>query len=151
MSQISENWQAELANRYQKHIQREGLKATKQRDRIVRHLFTLPGHHTVDDLVQEIRQIDEAIGLATVYRTLNLLKQAGLIIERQFQNQASRYEVIEEDHHDHLICTSCGKIVEFENEQIESLQEQVAKDQGFRLTDHRMELYGLCGDCSINR
>ena len=90
-----------------------------------------------------------AIGYATVYRTLRLLKQAGVIDERHFGDGKALYEPAHEHHHDHLICTiSCHTIVEFENEKIEALQEKVAERNGFRMLGHKMESYGLCPNCS---
>ena len=88
------------------------------------------------------------IGYATVYRTLKLLKECGLAYERHFGDGVSRYEVAwDDEHHDHLICIDCGKIVEFEDEGIEKLQHDVAAKHGFTLVRHRLELYGMCPDC----
>ena len=106
----------------------------------------------VEQLLQQARAKDAKISQATVYRTMKLLNACGLAKVRHFQSGQTLYEVSdgEKGHHDHLICLACGKIVEFVNEQIEKLQHQIAEKNGFELTDHRMELYGQCGDPSCS-
>ena len=102
---------------------------------------------SVEALYNEVKEVNPRIGYATVYRTMKLLTECGLAVERHFRDGEARYERAEEAHHDHLICESCGKIVEFEEEQIEKLQREVARRSGFELRGHKMELYGLCRDC----
>jgi len=134
--------------RYRDYLTQMGYKTTKQRDLIVKQFQKIKGHFTIDDLHSKVREIDQTIGTATVYRTMNLLKEAGIAAERQFKDSTPLYEVnLAEDHHDHLICIQCNQIVEFENQKIEDLQERVANDYGFKLTSHRMELYGICKNC----
>ena len=93
------------------------------------------------------------VGYATVYRTLKLLKECGLADERHFDDGQARYEPTEEEeqHHDHIICERCGKIVEFDSEEIEKLQERIARFLGFVVSRHRMELYGICAECREGR
>lgn len=130
-------------NRY---IAEKGLKQTRQRNLIVETFFEAGGHLNVEELLALVRERDARISAATVYRTMKLLTDSGLAHARQFGDGQTRYET-SGDHHDHLICTNCGLIVEFENEEIERLQLEVARAHGFHVTDHKMELYGLCSEC----
>jgi Fur family ferric uptake transcriptional regulator len=126
----------------------QGLKSTRQRDEILR-IFTAAGRHlSAEELYLLVKKTDPAIGYATVYRTLKLLTEAGLAEERRFEDGFTRYEYRATDgHHDHLICTRCRKIIEFENERIEELQYDVAKKHRFLVQSHKLELYGLCAEC----
>ena len=131
-----------------RHLAERGLKATRQRATIVNTFFAQPGHLSVDELLTKVRHKNPRVSAATVYRTMKLLAECGLAHARQFGDGQTRWEVAgDRHHHDHLICTSCGAIVEFENDQIEHLQDQVARRHGFSVTHHKMELYGLCRDC----
>jgi Fur family ferric uptake transcriptional regulator len=126
----------------------KGLRSTAQRRLIIEVFFKSGEHLSIEDLWAKVRKRDPKVGYATVYRTLKMLTESGLASERRFGDGLSRYEVAHKgEHHDHLICTSCGRIVEFEDPQIELLQEQAAQRHGFTLTRHRHELYGLCPDC----
>ncbi len=129
-------------------IAARGLKATRQRDLIVDTFFTQSGHLSVDELLDKVTARDSSIGAATVYRTMKILGDAGLATARHFEGGQTRYEAaLDRHHHDHLICTSCGGIFEFENERIEEMQDRVAAEHGFRVTHHKLELYGLCEAC----
>jgi Fur family ferric uptake transcriptional regulator len=125
-------------------LSRRGLRRTKQRDAIAEVFLATDDHLTSEELHHAAAH--PAIGLATVYRTLKLFVEAGIASERTFRDGVSRYEV-RQPHHDHIICTGCDEIVEFENEEIERLQEQVAASLGFTLTAHKLDLYGLCPTC----
>ena len=131
------------------YIAKHGLKTSRQRELIADVFFAAGGHLSIDELLDRVRGADAKIGQATVYRTMKLLTKCGLAEARQFGDGHTRYEPVDdhEEHHDHMICTSCGKIVEFHNPQIEQLQDRVAVDHGFVVTHHKMELYGLCEDC----
>jgi Fur family ferric uptake transcriptional regulator len=130
------------------HIERRGLKHSRQRERIAQAFFAVDGHVTVEDLVARARKEDPRISVATVYRTMKLLVECGLASARQFGDGQTRYEPSAgRAHHDHLICTGCGAIVEFSNERIESLQETVARRHGFEVESHKLELYGRCAAC----
>lgn len=130
------------------YIAQNGLKNTPQRRLIVDVFFKSGKHLSIEELYNVVREADKNIGQATVYRTLKLLCEAGLAKEHHFGETTARYEPIEDDsHHDHLICTACGKNVEIMDEAIEQRQEEVAAEHGFRLTSHRMVLYGVCADC----
>jgi Fur family ferric uptake transcriptional regulator len=130
------------------YLSGQGLKSTRQRDEIL-NIFVSAGRHlSAEELYLLVKKTDPAIGYATVYRTLKLLAEAGLAEERHFEDGFNRYEYRATDgHHDHLICTRCGAIIEFENERIEALQQDVAKKNRFLVQSHKLELYGLCSGC----
>ena len=138
----------ELYDKLNDYLVNHQLKNTRQRDEIISTFFSLKDHHvSIDELLTEVRKRSPHIGYATVYRTLLLLVEAGIAHQRQFHDGQSRFEINTAHHHDHLICTACGKIVEFESELIEDTQEKIAQKHHFHLTGHKMELYGLCADC----
>ncbi len=128
------------------YLEQHNLKHTRQRDLILDAFLEATGHITSEQLHQYIRERDPSIGYTTVYRTLKLLVDAGLAQERHFDDGITRYE-IEQEHHDHLVCTRCGRIEEFECQMIESAQNDIAKEYNYQLLRHRHELYGLCPDC----
>ena len=134
---------------FRNYIARNKLKLTRQREVILRSFLEAEGHVSAEELYQTVSAENPSIGLATVYRTLNLLVECGLAQRRQFGEVRHRYEhVLEHEHHDHLVCVSCGKIEEFECESIEVSQREIADQFGFRLLHHRHELYGHCRACS---
>jgi Fur family ferric uptake transcriptional regulator len=128
-------------------LKERGLKSTAQRDDIARVFFEFGHHISAEELYAQVKKINPHVGYATIYRSLRLLKECGLVSERHFDEGQARYETVSERHHDHFICERCGRIVEFENEGIERLQELVARQLGATLTRHKMELYGTCADC----
>lgn len=132
---------------YRQFLRDKGLKSTRQRDRIVAEFFRKHQHLTVEELLENVRRQDPHIGYATVYRTLKLLTESGLASKREFGGGRARFEHVTAHHHDHLICMDCGKIIEFENAQIEKLQQKVCQTHGFQLLHHKMELYGTCRNC----
>ena len=124
------------------------LKQTKQRKMIVEEFLSMPAHVQAEQLYHRVNEQGEKVGLATIYRTLNLLKEAKLVEQCVFSDGRSVFELSPPgSHHDHLICVSCGEIAEFENEEIESVQRQIAREKGFELYSHRLYLYGLCTSC----
>ena len=124
------------------------LKQTKQRDKIIGVFLKANSHLSAEELAFGLKEHGLSVGLATVYRTLSLLVEAGLAEQKKFDEGRILYEVATPgEHHDHLICQKCSKIVEFENDDIEDLQEKVAKKHGFVLKSHRLELFGICSDC----
>ncbi len=130
-------------------VRRDHQRPTHQRLLVAEVLFN-HRHLNVDELHRRAREQDPTLGYATVWRTLKLLEHYGLVHCSKFGDGTARYEVQvgdHEEHHDHMICTRCSKIVEFENDAIEALQKDVALEHGFKLTSHRMDLYGLCPDC----
>ena len=128
-----------------RYLEEHSLKHTRQREAILEVFLSARGHITGEDLYQQVRARHPHIGYTTVYRTMKLLCDAGLAHEHNFDG-TTRYEIAQE-HHDHLVCVRCGKIVEFECEMIESAQERIAKQYGFSVLRHRHELYGHCPDC----
>jgi Fur family ferric uptake transcriptional regulator len=125
------------------YLRKHGLKTTQQREAIVDVFLRSTGHVNLEDLLASARRKNPGVGLATVYRTVKLLEDAGLAFPRQFGSGQTLYEVAGE-HHDHIICKQCQHIVEFESEEIEQLQSEIARRHGFRLVQHRHELFGLC-------
>jgi len=131
-------------------IKSRGLRQSGQRDRVVETFLAQKGHISAEDLLSQVRVKDKRVGLTTVYRTLKLLTECDLAVERKFNRQVSTFEPARKgQHHDHLICLGCGKIMEFENKNIETLQEDVARKHGFFISHHVLELYGTCLDCSL--
>jgi Fur family ferric uptake transcriptional regulator len=128
------------------HLRRKGLKWTLQRGAILDVFLATDGHLTSEEIYRQVSAKHPRIGFSTVYRAMRLFVEAEVASERNFRDGVTRYEV-RRPHHDHLVCLGCRKIVEFGNEAIESLQEEVAREHGFELSSHRHELYGLCSDC----
>ncbi|MGB5810550.1 MAG: Fur family transcriptional regulator [Polyangiales bacterium] len=142
----------ELRARLNDYMGQHGLRSTGQRRVVTETFFVSHGHLSIEDLLERVREEEPKIGYATVYRTLKLLKECGLAYERHFGDGVSRYEVAwEDEHHDHLICNDCEKIIEFEDEKIEELQKIVANRHGFKLVRHKLELYGICSDCQAKK
>jgi len=134
----------ELKDRWRAYIQDRKLNTTAQREAIVELFLRTKEHISIDELLAKVRRRQPRVGYATVYRTLKLLVDSGLAVERQFGDGQARYEVVG-DHHDHLICLHCSLILEFEDDEIEQLQEKIAaRLGGFKVLRHRHELYGLC-------
>ena len=118
-----------------------GLKMTGQRRVILKVLGTAKDHPSVEDVYDRAKELDESISIATVYRTLSLLDELNLVIRHEFQEGYSRYE-LNWDHHHHLIDLETGKVVEFQNDDLEKLKIKIAEELGYELVDHRLELYG---------
>ncbi len=129
----------------------KGMRMTDQRRVIARVLSNATDHPDVEDVYRRATRVDEGISIATVYRTVRLFQEAGILERHDFRDGRSRYEPVSDDHHDHLIDLDSGKVLEFKNEEIERLQERIAEKMGFRLVDHRMELYGVPLDRDKNR
>jgi Fur family ferric uptake transcriptional regulator len=141
-----------LRARLNTYMAKKGLRSTAQRRLIVDTFFEGAegaSHMTIEDLLSVVRARDKGIGYATVYRTLKLLAECGVASERRFGDGLSRYELADEAsaHHDHLICTTCGKITEFEEPRIEALQEEIAARYSFAVISHKHEMYGTCKEC----
>jgi len=130
------------------HIERKGLRKTAQRDLILDVFLSTEEHLTSEDLYRLVQMKDATVGHTTVYRTLKLFAEAGLAQEVHFGDGKTYYEQHHADeHHDHIICTACGKVEEFFSAEIESLQDQIAAGLGFRPTHHSLRMWGLCIDC----
>jgi len=133
---------------FRQMIRTMNLKVTAQRLLIFEALHSGRAHVTAQEVFEKVRAVDASVGFATVYRFLRSLNEYGFVTEVRMGGMAARYELTPKRHHDHLTCMSCGKICEFENHEIESLQERVALQFGFELVSHVLELYGRCRDCA---
>ncbi|WP_430431068.1 Fur family transcriptional regulator [Oceanicaulis sp.] len=132
-----------MPDRIEKLCVEKGLRMTEQRRVIARILSQAEDHPDAEELHRRASDVDSRISLATVYRTVRLFEEAGIIERHDFRDGRSRYEEASEDHHDHLIDLKTGEVVEFMDEEIERLQEAIAKRLGYKLVDHRLELYGV--------
>ncbi|BCR05514.1 transcriptional repressor [Desulfuromonas versatilis] len=140
---------APLKKSFSDYLAQKGLKTTRQREIILDEFLRCPSHLSTEELYLRLRKKHPSIGYATVYRTLKLFAESGIAEERHFGDGQTRYESsTSEEHHDHLVCTACGAILEFEDPRIEQLQDEVARTHGFKISRHRLELYGLCAKCS---
>ena len=121
----------------------KGVKLTEQRKIIARVMSESDDHPDVDELYKRVSKIDSKISIATVYRTVKLFEEAGILTKHEFKGGKARYETLNESHHDHLIDIKTGEIIEFVDDEIEKLQEKVAEKYGYKLVDHKLELYGV--------
>lgn len=141
----------ELIKRVRDEARRRGIRWTNQRQTIVETFAALGEHVTAEGLHARVREIDRSVSTATVYRTVNLLVELGVAEKSHFGSDSASFEMaLHKDHHDHLVCEACGKIIEFHNHRIETLQDEIAAEHGFLLRMHRMELYGTCPACQAN-
>ena len=122
---------------------KKGMRMTEQRRVIAQVIEAAEDHPDVEELYRRAAREDPRISLSTVYRTLNLFEEAGLVTKHDFKDGRARFEPIPDEHHDHLIDIRSGKVIEFRNEEIEAIQELIAKRLGYRLVDHRLELYAV--------
>ncbi|MFM9905372.1 MAG: Fur family transcriptional regulator [Pyrinomonadaceae bacterium] len=130
------------------HIQASGLRRTGQRDLILDIFLSTDEHLSSEDLYSLVRKKDSSVGHTTVYRTLKLLMEAGLAREVRFGDNKTYYEHhYNHDHHDHMICTECGKVIEFFSADIEMMQDEMAGKFGFKPTHHSLRMWGVCSDC----
>lgn len=136
---------------FKRIIRGMGVKVTAQRLAILETLASGRAHVTAQEVYERVHSRHAEIGFATVYRFLRKLTELSYVTEVRMGGLPARYELTPRRHHDHLTCTRCSRIVEFENSQIESLQERVARENGFLLTHHVLELYGLCRQCQSHK
>ena len=132
-----------MSDRIEKLCLEKNMRMTEQRRVIARVLSAASDHPDVEELHRRAHAVDPHISIATVYRTVRLFEEAGIIARLDFRDGRSRYEEHTDEHHDHLIDMKTGKVVEFVDEEIEALQEAIARKLGYRLVDHRLELYGV--------
>ncbi|QUS55989.1 Fur family transcriptional regulator [Pseudovibrio brasiliensis] len=121
----------------------KGMRMTEQRRVIADVIQSAEDHPDVEELYRRASQIDPKISISTVYRTVKLFEDSGIIERHDFRDGRSRYETVSDEHHDHLINLRSGDVIEFRSEEIEKMQEEVARKLGFKLVDHRLELYGI--------
>ncbi len=135
-------------SKFKEFLLTQGLKSTQQRELILEEFLRAGSHLSTEDLYLRLRKKNPRIGYATIHRTLKLFAECGIAEQRHFGDGQARYEASDQDeHHDHLICVTCGRIVEFEDPRIEQLQDKVASEHGFSIERHRLELYGFCSNC----
>jgi Fur family transcriptional regulator, ferric uptake regulator len=133
---------------FMEYLQDRKLKLTPHRQLILDTFLENEGHRSVEDIYRVVRVQDPRIGYTTVYRTMKLLTDCGLAREIDLADGITRYEhLYNHEHHDHMICMQCGKSIEFYDPEIEALQDDASEQLGFKVLDHRLQIYGLCGDC----
>ena len=138
-----------MVDKIEQKFQKKGLKLTDQRRTIARVIleskeeYGESDHPDVDELYNRVSKIDPKISIATVYRTVKLFEESGILTKHEFKGGKARYEELNEGHHDHLIDVKTGEIIEFVDEEIEKLQKKVAEKYGYKLVDHKLELYGV--------
>lgn len=130
-------------DRLEKLCIEKGMRMTEQRKVIARVLSVADDHPDVEEIHRRAAEIDSNISIATVYRTMRLFEESGVVERHDFQDGRARYEEATDDHHDHLINLRTGEVIEFVNEEIELLQKRIAEEHGYKLVDHRLELYGV--------
>lgn len=142
-----------LLESFKKILKESGLKYTRQREIVLNILYHSDTHFTPESLYMEIKRKEPNlnVGIATVYRTLNLLEDSQMVTSLSFGAAGKKFELANKPHHDHLICKNCGKIVEFENSIVERQQALIAKEHKFKLTGHLMQLYGICETCAQSK
>jgi len=144
--------QKEQVKNLKETLKKKGIRLTKARKKIIEILVTSKKHLSPDEIYSILKKSCPSTGYATVYRTLKILTDEKITRKRKFNEKSSLYELAaEEKHHDHLICVKCGTIIEFEDRRIEKLQEKIAKKFGFKIEDHKLELYGLCPACKKSK
>lgn len=139
----------EVIEELKRIVKQKGLKYTEQREIVLDILINASDHLSAEDVYNQIKikYPESNIGIATVYRALGFLEEVNLITSIAFGSEGKKYESNAKSHHDHLICTTCGKIIEFIDDEIEKRQERIAKKNKFKITSHSMQLYGTCKDC----
>lgn len=136
------------STRFKSLTLKKGLKATRQREEILNIFLSSPAHRNLSEIHTQVSKVNPKIGFATIYRTMKLLTRLGVAVQRKFADGETRYEPsFEGSHHDHLICVDCGKIIEFEDNTLETIQQSIASQHRFKIFYHRMELYGQCFAC----
>ena len=137
---------------FERYIVDKGLKHSRQRDVILQLFLKTDGHLTVDDLYQIVQRTHPEIGRTTIYRTLKILCDADLAKAIEFRDGVTRFEhIYNQDHHDHMVCTCCGIIVEFRSNEIQQLQIELAEKHGFTVDSHRHQIFGVCSECKRKR
>lgn len=140
---------------FSNYLKKKGLKITTQRMLVAEKIFSLHTHFTAESLQEELKDRRDEISKATIYRILSIMVEAGLLKEHNFGKDYKYYEhIIGHEHHDHIICIECGRIVEFVNDKIEELQKKAAKDNGFNITGHDLNIFGICDNpksCAYNK
>jgi Fur family ferric uptake transcriptional regulator len=134
---------------FSRYLREQGLPITQQREAVAQVVFSSAGHLSVEEIEQRLRQGEERIGKATIYRTLDLLVKSKLVEEHDFGEGFKRYEhrLSRQPVHEHLICIECGTVIEFRSDEVARIEQRVVSEHGFEPTRHRLEIYGLCREC----
>ena len=132
-----------MSNAIEEKCKKKGVRLTDQRRVIAKVMSESDNHPDVDELHKKVNKHDSKISIATVYRTVKLFEESGILTKHEFKGGKARYETLNESHHDHLIDIKTGEIIEFVDDEIEKLQEKVAEKYGYKLVDHKLELYGI--------
>lgn len=133
---------------FRDYVQSKGLKFTPERQTILNHVFESHGHFEAEELLIDMRKDNKRVSKATIYRTLSLLVNSGLLREVIFGEKHAHYEhVYGHEHHEHLVCLGCGKIIEFTDERIEKFQEEICIENKFKAESHKFQIMGYCEDC----
>ena len=147
-SSANPNTYEEVAERFRAYLATQSLRMTRQREELLTAVFHAPRHFEAEDLIKTLRERQGHVSRATVYRTLSLLEECGVLRKSLFGHNRHFYEsVVGRHHHDHLVCIRCGKIQEFEEPRIEEMQEEICLRFGFRIVDHVHEIFGACQAC----
>jgi Fur family ferric uptake transcriptional regulator len=135
-----------------RYLREQGLPVTQQREAVAEIVFSSAGHLSVDEIEQRLRESDERIGKATIYRTLDLLVKSKLVDEHDFGEGFKRYEhrLSRQPVHEHLICLECGKVIEFRSDEVRAVEDRVRLEHDFQPTRHRLDIYGLCRECQAS-
>ena len=145
-------WLASILRTFQEHLGRKGLKLTRQREEILRCLMSAQRHLGVDEIYALLKRQDPAIGRATIFRTVKLLQECGLVAEVGSMNAGMKFELkADRPHHDHMICVECGRITEFQSPMMERFQDGAIRRHGFVALWHRHEIFGRCKECLKRR
>ncbi len=148
MSRSAEELNAKIKQEFQSIFRQNGLRMSEQRDAVLDVFFSTEQHLSVDDIMKELKRKGVEISVTTISRIMQLLCEYGIAQERSFADDVVRYEHQHiGEHHDHLICLRCRRILEFEDNQLEQIQNIIARNHGFRLIQHKMEMYGICPEC----
>lgn len=131
---------------FETFLRHRNLSLTRQREQILRVFLENEGHRSADELAALVRAANPGVGMATIYRTLKLLVECGIADEHRFGTDTALYEPAQ-GHHEHMICLACGRILEFEDDELEILKERIAASHGFRMIRHTLQVYGVCADC----
>ena len=131
-----------MSNEIENKCISKGVRLTEQRKLVAKVMSDSDDHPDVDELHKRVSKLDSKVSIATVYRTVKLFEEAGIVSKHDFKGNKARYEEVTKEHHDHLIDINTGEIIEFVDEDIEKLQKKVAEKLGYKLVDHRLELYG---------
>jgi Fur family ferric uptake transcriptional regulator len=137
------------ARLFRRYLKDQGLPVTHQREAVAAVVFSTPGHLSVEEIENQLRERGERMGKATIYRTMDLLVRSRLVTEHDFGEGFKRYEhrLTMEPVHEHLICLGCGEVIEFQSWEVQEVKAKVTAEHGFRPTRHKLEIYGLCREC----